>query len=192
MMICCTFVKRIKGVSYTRALIKELIPASISAGCTHSWEISFWQRSLFLNPQQAFLNEFRMQPPDMIQWLSPIDIPFPSFSLHLSCVACKCSWCWSNRSVLHHFSKLNNSSIYSMLEMAWTVQVNVKHLDFLRSINSERTLVFSQRSIVRMSVFNSSVVPSALAGAKFELHLEQRTLHDHSWEMMVTTLTVHS
>lgn len=95
-----------------------------------------------------------MQPPDMIRWLSPLDIPFPSFSSHLlPAVAVG-----ADLTDLSSITSQSCTTPPNMPEMTWTGQVNVKHLDFLRSIRSERTLVFSQRSTVRMSVFESSVV----------------------------------
>lgn len=114
------------------------------------------------NEKKAFLDGFEMQPPDTAGWRSPLDIPFPSLS-HLSCVARGRRWCWSNWPVL---TSQSCTTPPNALEMTWTVQVNAKHLDSSRWIDSERTSVFSRRSMVMMSCL-LCFCSARSAGAKF-------------------------
>lgn len=116
--------------------------------------------------------------------------PFPAS--HLTCLVLPVGAVGSDLTYLSSITSQSSTTPPNMLEMTWTVQVHAKHLDFLRSTDSEKTLVFSRRSMMRMSVFNSSVVLlfslQFLTGAKFVC--DKRTLHDHSWQTTVITLTI--
>lgn len=81
-----------------------------------------------------------------------------------------------------------------MLEMTWTVQINVKHLDLLRSTDPRKDVnVVTEvhgwgcQCLNHLWCFCSSF--SACWSKVCVWHLEQRTLHDHSGETTVKTLT---